>query len=193
MSDTMACMSTVRARRQRLWARSALRPAPPIALVLRSARRPVRPDMGVRYAVGVTARKIDRGAWARQVARLIEQESNGNKSRFAAQVGVTYKTINRWLNSEGDVKEENVREVARTLGIKPRDLLVLVGYYDEDELRPPPATQGIGDDEAVRMIEESDLPPSMKKRMLDRLQRRRSAERTEEADEVRWWIEQARR
>lgn len=173
-----------------------MRPAPPLPLVLRGTRGPARADTRVRYAVDVTARKIDRDEWARQVARLVTEETGGNKSRFAALVGVTYKTVNRWLRSEGSVREENVREVARALGISPADLLIQVGYYAEAELRAPrpasqPPTTDI-DDDAVRMIVESKLPPNMKRRMLERLRLIREARQTEESDEVRFWIEQAR-
>jgi len=142
----------------------------------------------------VGERSVDREAWAEVVSRLINQETAGNQSRFAALVGVTYKTIRRWLKGESDVSEDSVRQVARAVGISPLELLMRVGYYSLSDLdAPTPAEQiDAGDDRALQVILEADVPPRVKQRMIHRLQelRRRQAER--EVDEVRWWIDQAR-
>lgn len=186
-------MSSVNVRRRWGRAKPGTAPKPPITLTLRT-RVPLRRDTGVHYAGGVAPRKIDREEWARQVAQLVAEETGGNKSRFAAKVGATYKTVNRWLNGEVDVREESVRDVARALGVSTRDLLVRVGYYLDADLDSAPASPDPQSaDEVVRMVLESRLPPHLQRRMLDRLQRLRESQRTHEADEVRFWIEQARR
>lgn len=143
----------------------------------------------------MAARRINRDEWARQVERLIVSETAGNKTKFAARVGVTYKTVNRWLNSEVDVSQENVRAVARALELPPGDLLVRVGYYTEGDFAAPapvPPPPGGGPDDVLDLIMTSDLPPSMKRRMIERLSRLRVAQREREAEEVQWWIDQAR-
>lgn len=153
---------------------------------------PLRPDTRVHYAGDVAPRKIDRGEWARQVARLVDQETAGNKSRFGTRVGVTYKTVNRWLNSEVDVSEEKVREVARAFHIHPADLLVRVGYYAAADFTTPPPASTDDNDPARKRILATDLPPHMKRRMLERLENLRAAQREREAEDVQWWIDQAR-
>lgn len=207
MSATVSCMSNAVARRNRAHAikkaeRAANTPQkrrhprperPPIALRLR-VHRLARGDIHVRYDVGVGERRVNREAWAEVVSRLINQETAGNQSRFAALVGVTYKTIRRWLKGESDVSEDSVRQVARAVGISPLELLMRVGYYSPSDLDAPTPVEQLaaGDDRALQVILEADVPPRVKQRMIHRLQelRRRQVER--EVDEVRWWIEQAR-
>lgn len=190
-------MSATVTRMSRLLDRAGLIPAQRSASALRIERHTRRcgqpiSDTHVRYADDVAARRIDREEWARQVARLVNEETDGNKSQFAALVGVTYKTVNRWLNCEVDVSEEKVREVASALHIKPVDLLVQVGYYAESDFPAPAPTPGkTVDDPARRTILATNLPPRMKKRMLQRLEALRAAQREREAEEVQWWIEQA--
>lgn len=145
--------------------------------------------MRVRYAGAVAARSVDRQAWANVVSQLIAQETAGNKSRFAALVSVTYKTVTRWLNMESDVSEESVRQVARAVGVSPMELLVRVGYYEAADMAAPSDTHPIPpDDKALQVILEADIPPRVKQRMIQRLQQLRERE----VDEVQWWIDQAR-
>lgn len=165
---------------------------PDRAITLRSrGSRPLRTDMRVRYAEGVAARSVDRQAWANTVSNLIEQETRGNKTRFANLVGVSYKTVLRWLAEESDVSEESVRQVARAIGVPPMQLLVRVGFYAADELA---ATEpaAAAEDPALREILESDLPTHRKQRLIQRLQQMRARDTEREVDEVRWWIDQAR-
>lgn len=147
--------------------------------------------MRVRYPYGVAGRSVDRQAWANTVSQLIEQETKGNKTRFASLVGVSYKTVLRWLACESDVSEESIRQVARALGVAPVELLVRVGFYAADELAAT-APAAAAEDPALREILESDLPTHRKQRLIQRLQQMRARDTEREVDEVRWWIDQAR-
>lgn len=167
---------------------------PAIRTVHRTYRL-LRPDTHVRYPAVVADGSIDREAWAAVVSQLIAEESGGNKSRFAALVGVTYKTVLRWTRAESDVSEDSVRQVARALHISPLALLVKVGYYTEadlDAVAPSTVTVAPDDDPALQVILESDVPPRMKQRMIQRLQTLRERDAERQVDEVQWWIDQAR-
>lgn len=148
--------------------------------------------MHVRYSGAVSTRNVDRAAWAAVVARLINEEAGGNKTRFAQLVGTTYKTINRWLNSEVDVSEGSVRAVAEALHVSPVELLVKAGYYTEADLTAPQPAAHDEDDEALQLILESDHPPRMKMRMIQRLHELRARDRAHEVEEVKWWLDQAK-
>jgi hypothetical protein len=186
----MTYMSSVRDRRKHTEVRRQhLRPQAPIAIVSR-VRAPIRMDTRVHYAGDVPV-EINREEWARLVAQLIKEEADGNKTRFAALAGTTYKTVNRWLNSEVAVSEESVREVARRLHRNAVDMLVRVGYYSATEFtapEPPDPTE----DPALRAILETEFPPRIKQRMIQRLADLRAAQRAREVDEVQWWIDQQR-
>lgn len=200
MSATVSCMSITRDRRRRAlqiakMARAAntsqkrTHPTsgrPPITLAFRGHRL-VHRDLHVRYDAGVGERSVDRKAWAAVISQLVTEETGGNRSRFAALVGVTYKTVTRWLKGETDVSEESVRQVARAVHVPPAELLVRVGYYKPEELAQsqPVETE---DDPAMRVIMEADVPPRVKQRMIERLRELRKRE----VEEVQWWIDQAR-
>lgn len=79
--------------------------------------------------------QVNRAAWAALVVELLRTEAAGNQSRLAGRVGVTAKTIGRWLQQKNDVSEQSVRDVARSLGRDPMDLLVKVGYYAPAEVQ----------------------------------------------------------
>lgn len=205
MSGRLTRMSTTLARRNRAHAvakverisrtpqgRSHPQPGRP-AITLRSrGSRPLRADMRVRYAQGVAARNVDRQAWANTIAQLIAQETKGNKTRFATLVGVSYKTVLRWLACESDVSEESVRQVARALGVTPVELLVRVGFYAADELTAAGPAAATTDDPALTVILDADLPNHIKQRMIQRLQQLRARDTERQVDEVRWWIDQQR-
>lgn len=96
--------------------------------------------MDVRYGVGVDDRpnSIDRAAWAETVQDLINTVSKGNQAEFGRIVGVSARTINRWLTQDVDVAVDNVRAVARATRVRPTDLLVRVGYLTADEVNAGP-------------------------------------------------------
>ncbi|MCT2281794.1 hypothetical protein M3G91_29785 [Micromonospora chalcea] len=186
-------------RQPRRYRRRSIGPA--IKTVYRTSRL-LRPDMRVRYAADVAEGSIDREAWAKVILQLIDEETEGNKSRFATLVGVTYKTVLRWTQRASDVSEDSVRQVARALHISPLALLVRVGYYTEADLQAAAAaTEDAGhaipagldrDDPALRVILEADVPPRVQQRMIQRLQQMRQREAERQVDEVRWWIDQSR-
>lgn len=71
-------------------------------------------------------------------------------------------------------------------------MLVRVGYYRPDEVTIVPHSEPDPDDEVMRMILDSGQPAHIKKRMIERLDELRARERAREAEEVAFWIEQAR-
>lgn len=147
--------------------------------------------MRVRYAHEVAGRSVDTAAWSELIAHLIAQETAGNKSRFGALVGVSYKTVLRWLAREGEVSIESVAQVADAVGVSPVELMIRVGYYRPRDL-PEAEKRGPRDpdDEALRIILEAEFPNRVKMRMIQRLEQLRDRDRQREADEVRFWIEQ---
>lgn len=121
----------------------------------------------------------------------MDAETRGKITPFARKVGVNPRTVTRWLSQDTDASEESVRAVADALGRPALDLLIAVGYYTQADLTT--AAPAVDEhDEAMRIIDQADLPPSVKARMRDRLQTRRAQLAEHEADEVRWWLDQAR-
>lgn len=93
--------------------------------------------MNVVYGVPVAATaEVDRTAWAALIVALIDAEAGGNQTRFAAKVGVTPRTITRWLEGQVAVRPQSVTEVARALGRSPVELLVRIGYLTSQEVAP---------------------------------------------------------
>ncbi|MET7949267.1 helix-turn-helix transcriptional regulator [Micromonospora sp. NPDC005324] len=136
-------------------------------------------------------RTVNREAWAAVVAQLVRDEAGGNTTAFAKLVGVTYKTVRRWLTQETDVSEDSIRQVANALHVKPGPLLVRAGFYSPDEIAGDQAPAD-ADDPAMRVILESDVPPRVKQRMIQRLQALRAKDSERHVDEVKWWIDQAK-
>lgn len=156
--------------------------------------RLLQPDARVRYAVDVSG-AINREAWAGVVGQLIHDETAGNTTRFAALVGVTYKTVRRWLKQETEVSEESVRQVARAVYASPLELLVRVGAYSAEDLAAPTEARqaDAGDDPALQVIlNAADVAPHMKQRFIRRLHELRAKDAERQVDEVNWWIEQSR-
>lgn len=113
-------------------------------------------------------RRVDRTEWAAIVTDLLQRESNGNKSAFARLVGVKAGiTVDRWQKGTVEVTDENVRAVARAVGMNPVDLLVRVGYYDADEVNQVPSPQlTAADERAIQIIENSDASPALKRKLV---------------------------
>lgn len=155
---------------------------------------PTALDIRVAYPLAVSERKVDRDAWAHEVALLIDQEAKGNKSAFARRVGIpSVRNIDRWLARTVNVSEESVRQVARALNLPVVELLIKVGYYRPGELPDSPAPQRSGDDEARRVIEESNAPPSLKRELLEHLARQRAEHERQRLAEIERMLEVARR
>lgn len=158
--------------------------------------RIIRPDMRVRYASGVTDGGIDRDAWAQVVSQLLAAETGSNKTRFAELVGVTYKTVLRWVKGTSEVSEDSVRQVARALHISPLELLFRVGYYTVEDLDAATrvandGTPPVEDDPALRVILDAAIPPRTKQRMIQRLYELRERDAARQAEEARFWVDQA--
>lgn len=134
--------------------------------------------MHVGYSPGMPERRIDRDAWAKVVRGFVDAASRGNKSAFARRVGMTTKTIDRWLAGTVDVSEQSVRVVAEALDQNPMDLLVLLGYYRPDEIVAPPARVDAREDPVIQAIlDNRKLAESEKaalvKRELERIEQDR--------------------
>ncbi len=65
------------------------------------------------------------------------------------------------------------------------ELLIKVGYYRAEEL-PETPTQHLlaGDEEAIRVIEDSDAAPSLKRELLDHLTRQRAEHERQRLAEI---------
>lgn len=103
----------------------------------RVTRLSVGRGIHVGYTPNMPTGRIDRKAWADEVAAFIRRfdpgsRDPGNKSAFARRVGVTTKTIDRWLACQNDVSYESVSQIVQRLNIPDREqmeLLHRVGYY----------------------------------------------------------------
>lgn len=150
-------------------------------------------DIHVPYADAVTARKVDRAAWAEAVEQLVLERDRGNKAAFGRRVGVDSKTVGRWIQQFGDVSEESVRQVARSCGINAMELLVRVGYYDGAEVG---AQLDAGERDILETVERLGLPDKIRDRMLARYRARMDEGRRRALDEVKadleWAAEQQR-
>lgn len=180
-------MTVLRDRRKQ---RAGRRPKSPIIVAIRKPST-LRVGRHSRYPDPVAGRKIDRDAWARVLAALIDSETRGKKAPFARLVGVDPKTVDNWLKGTVDVTEESVRRVARSTGQSPMDLLVQLGYYRADEVNTPEPAPA-QEDEEIQLIADSDLPPHLKRQMIDRLLEMREQDRQRREQTLRWMIDQAR-
>ena len=135
---------------------------------------------------------MDREAWAREVERLIGEESAGNKSAFARRIGVgSVKTVDRWLAQSVNVSEESVRAVCRALNLPVAPMLVKVGFITEQDL--PQQYQPIdplGEDAAaIKLIEDSDAPPSLKRELIEHLLAQRAEHERQRLAEAQRMLE----
>jgi len=155
-----------------------------------------QPDMDVPYPLAVSERKVDREAWAHEIARLIQEEAAGNKSAFARRIGLGVRSIDRWLAREVNVSEESVRNVCRALNLPPMPMLVRVGYYQQVETGPGPAELLAEDEAALRLIDEADdaeIPPSLKRQLRLHVLEQRALHEQQRLAEVQRMIDLARR
>lgn len=110
----------------------------------------------VGYSPGMSPRRVDREAWAKTIRDLVRGVSKGNKSAFARRVGLTTRTIDRWLAAEVDVSEGSVRQVAERLDISGIELLIAVGYYRPEELTlTAPTAPDVRQDPVIQAIVSS--------------------------------------
>lgn len=149
--------------------------------------------MRVGYAPDVSERRIDRDAWADEIKSLIATEAGGNKTRFGKMIDLSVKSIDRWLDREVDVREENVRRVCRALQIPVQDMLLKVGYYQPADFEQAAVDQTTEDDRAATLIRDSDLSPAAKRQLLAHLAEQREAHEQQRLADAERMIELFRR
>lgn len=183
-------------QRQRRAARQGRLRAPATTFVLRTVPS-VQQDTRVTYPLLMADRPIDRQAWAALVQQLVDEEAKGNKSEFGRMVKVTFQTVTRWLKAENDVKEESVRSVARALNLRPMDLLVQVGYYDQGDLSTDgeliAPSKDASDDEAIAAITDAPLTPAVKRELKKWLADRRAEDARRRLADLRALLERETR
>lgn len=117
--------------------------------------------MHVGYSLGMPTGRIDREAWADEVATLIRRfdpgpRDPGNKSAFARRIGLTTRTVDRWIAHQVDVSLDSVRAVADALDIGQDEqvqLLSRIGYFTTpDRALTPPTYPDPRDDAVIRRI-----------------------------------------
>lgn len=149
--------------------------------------------MHVLYPLDVPPRPvaIDKDAWATLLGELIQQETGGNKAQFAANIRVDRRTVTRWLGGQVSVSEESVRLVARELGLPVGDLLVRLGYYTAEDLPAEPIAERlvVEDDEAIKLIRDSDAPPSLKRELIEHLLAQRAEHERQRLAEAQRMLE----
>lgn len=175
------------------------------------------PDMYVPYAEVMADRKIDREAWASEVAWLIREEAGGNKSAFARMVGLkSAKTVDRWLAGTVEVSQANVLAVCRALKIPPLGMLIKVGLMDPSEITqamrdeafrlPMPSDGGsvttvyrslrhpaVEDAQAIATINAADIPPHLKRELLEHLRAQQVEHERQRLTEIERMISIAQR
>lgn len=148
-------------------------------LDLRVTRMSSCGGMHVAYSAAMPGGRIDRGAWARAVQRLILRfdpgpRGDGNKSAFARRIGMTTRTIERWIGQVHEVKIETVRSVIDALHLSPQEsaeLLAEIGFHlatrpQRPDPREDPVIRQILDDPRWSEEERTELVQSQ----LDRIE-----------------------
>jgi hypothetical protein len=167
------------------------RSTPLLPVTLRTLPSP-KLDVRVRYSPGVSERKIDRAAWAALLVPLILSEAGGNKSKFCRTIGVSTRTLDRWLDMQVDVSEQSVRDVARALNRSAAEFLVRIGYYRHAELNPP-ATGPEEHDELIDLVlADERLSERDKVEIIEVLMERREHARQQLLRDAHWLINHRR-
>lgn len=101
--------------------------------------------------------------------------AGGKKTELAKRLGVSTKTVDRWLDRDVDVSEEKVRVAARAFSMDVGTLLVAVGYYAEADVPGGSTSRRWAypdlDAESVALVESSGLPPKVQEDLLEELRR----------------------
>lgn len=151
-------------------------------------------DTNVLYPQPVAERKVDREAWAHEIATLIQQEAGGNKSAFARTVGLpNTRSLDRWLRREVNVSEESVRQVARALHLPVVEMLVRVGILDVSDAQGPLLDSVLEDYETIEIIKNADdISPALRREILAHLAKQREEHERQRRAEVERLLEMAR-
>lgn len=96
----------------------------------------VQPDTRVRYGVCMSG-VVDRAEWAKFVDELLDEDPKRKKAPLSRRLGISERTLDRWLGKLNDVSEASVRQVAERTGRNAMDLLIRVGVYRREEMPPP--------------------------------------------------------
>lgn len=136
-------------------------------------------------------RKVDRQAWAAEIARLVQEEADGNKSAFARMVGLkSVKTIDRWLAGSVEVSQANILLVCRALQLEPLPMLEKMGLIDPAEFhRYDRFAAPQADQRALDVITTADIPPRLKRQLLDHLEAQRAEHERQRLAEVERMID----
>lgn len=155
----------------------------------------IRKETRSRYHQPVADATINRQVWSSIVRELLDEESDprvyGAKTRFATKSGVSPRTVDMWLAGEVDVKETNVRAVARAYGRGELELLIRVGLFTTDELLT--ASVNLGPDEELQLILEAPVSDVWKQRLVERMLARQERDRQRRIEDLRFDIEQVLR
>lgn len=121
---------------------------------------------------------VDRGEWAQVVRELLDAETeirkHGAKTRLAAKIRITTRTLDTWLAEDVDVKESSVRQVAEACGLDAMELLIRVGYYSLDQM--PRITHEQMDAERLAVINNPTLDDGQKAYILQALDEMEAAD-----------------
>lgn len=166
----------------------------------------LRPETRFRYDPLVTNGEVNRDEWAKVVQECIDREAelgrrHGAKTRFAAKVGRTTRTVDTWLAAQVAVAEAGVRSVADAYELDVPELLVRVGLYRVEQVGRLTPEQV---DEERQKVLDSDLPDTQKMRILQQLDEmqthderllveQRERDKGRRLRELEYLIEQARR
>lgn len=154
--------------------------------------------MHVGYSLGMPGGRIDREAWAHELTDLIARfdpgpRGDGNKSAFSRRIGLTTRTIDRWLSCQVDVSSDSVRAVAEALCLPAREraeLLAKIGFFittmpAAPDPREDPIIREILDDPSWTEEERALLVARQLERIEADLRRRR--------EEYEWMVQQQKR
>lgn len=151
-------------------------------------------DIRVPYPLAVSERKVDREEWSDEVGRLVEQEAAGNKSAFARLVGVSVKTVDRWLAGEVNVSQESVQAVCDALNLPAGPMLVKLGLIREQDIPSSGPAQLVAEDQAaIEMIQGADITPALKRELLAHLRDQQGQHERQRLAEIERMIQLARR
>lgn len=103
--------------------------------------------------------------WARLVDELIKRPG-WSKARLATESGINRNTIRRWVKGESvNVSSASVRLIAKAAGID-YDVASRAALGAQEQQR-------VQDDDAIRIIQESDAPPHVKDELVRHVRSRR--------------------
>jgi transcriptional regulator with XRE-family HTH domain len=114
-----------------------------------------------------------RARFARVVREARDQKGWG-QDKLAEESGVSRPTIQRWENGRtGTPDPDNARRVFQALGLDPRLIPVVLGYVTDEEMGLPPQPPRVFTatvEEAIRILDDPDVPASAKAEWLQFLQ-----------------------